>query len=258
MKKVTAALKTIGFGAPSILLFFAIWQLAVTLHLTPSGIIPSPIDCFTSLWQGFQSGDIPYNMAYSLENVAIGFGLSIVWSIPVGLIIGTYYGKVADYFLPFFRMCEKLNMFALFPVFMTFFHVGQPEKIAVVFWVSQWPIIFHTIDGVRGIDRYLIKMSKSMAANRRKLFFSVIFPSTLPDIFTGLKLGAQISFFMIIASELTGVYRGLGYMFIQSNMNYHLPAMYGIILLITFLAVLIHVLFTKLEQHFLVWKESAF
>lgn len=258
MKKAGIALKKFGFGALSIVLFFVLWQLAVTFQLAPSGVIPSPIDCFTTLWGGFASGEIPYNMVYSLENVFIGFALSIVWAVPVGLLIGTYYSKVGDYFLPFFRMCEKLNMFALFPVFMTFFNVGQVEKVAIVFWVSQWPILFHTIDGVRGIDRYMIKMSKSMAAKNRKIFFDVIFPSTLPYIFTGLKLGVQVSFFMIIASELTGVFRGLGFLFMQTSASYRLPYMYGIILLITVIAVLIHVLFKALEKRFLVWKQSAF
>lgn len=242
----------------SVVLFFAVWQFAVMFGLLPNVLIPSPIQCFVRLWEGFRSGEVFYNMSYSLTNVAAGLGLAIVVGVPAGLLIGTYYGRVADVLLPFCRMCEKLNMFALFPVFMTLFGVGHAEKIAVVFWVSQWPILFHTIDGVREIDRYPVKMARSLGASDRKVFFSVIFPSTLPNIFTGLKLGAQVSFFMIIASEMIGVYRGLGYLFAQSNMGFKLPYMFGIILLITAIAVLIHVLFTALEKHFLVWKQSAF
>jgi NitT/TauT family transport system permease protein len=184
--------------------------------------------------------------------------MSVIIAIPVGFLIGTFYHKVDRILIPFMRMCEKLNPFALFPVFMIFFGIGNIEKIAVVFWVSQWPLVFNTIDGIRNMDRSMIKSARSMGADKKALYFKVILPSSIPNIFTGLKMSAQIAFFMIIASEMVGASSGLGWFYLSANMDYNVPMMYAIIIFITILAIIINVILSKLEKHFLVWKPSSF
>ena len=71
-------------------------------------------------------------------------------------------------------MLEKLNPFALFPVFMILFGIGNLEKTAVIFWVAQWPLLFNTIAGTKGIEANMIKSRPLHGANRKVLFFKVI------------------------------------------------------------------------------------
>ncbi len=258
MKKLAVRLKSIGYGSISILLFFALWQLASATNLIPNVVIPTPVRVIGAIWEMMASGLLFAQTALSLTNIGVGFALAIVICIPLGLVAGTYYNKVDKVLLPFLRMCEKLNPFALFPIFMILFGIGHLEKVMVVLWVSQWPLLFNTIDGVRNTDRAIVKSARSMGADSRTLFFKVIVPSTLPNIFTGIKLSAQLAFFMIIASEMVGASAGLGWQFLSANLAYNVPQMFGIVLYVTVLAILINVLFTKLEKHFSVWKQSVF
>jgi NitT/TauT family transport system permease protein len=246
------------YGSLSILLFLALWQIAVVSGAVTEAVVPKPTTVLVTLWKSLASGQILGQMRISLINILIGFVISVIISIPVGLLIGAFYHSLEKILIPFMRMCEKLNPFALFPVFMIFFGIGSIEKIAVVFWVSQWPLVFNTIDGIRNMDHTMIKSARSMGANRVTMLFKVILPSSVPSIFTGLKMGAQLAFFMIIASELIGSSSGLGWLYLTSNNAYNVPMMYAIIIFITILAILINVLFTRLERHFLVWKQSAF
>jgi len=127
----------------------------------------------------------------------------------------------------------------------------------VVFWVSLWPLIFTTVDGVRNIDRSLVKSALSMGAKGRKLAFKVVTPLLVPYFFTGLKTAATLAFFMIIASEMVGAKDGLGWLFMVANHAYNLPLMYGCILIITAMAIVINVLFSAVEHRFQAWKPDT-
>ena len=258
MHKFAVTLKNVAYGSLSIILFLIFWQAVVVTGVVPAAVIPTPTRVAVALCTAILSGSLLQQTLQSLTNISIGFLLSTAIALPVGFLIGTFYKRFEKVLMPFMRMCEKLNPFALFPVFMIFFGIGSLEKVAVVWWVAQWPLVFNTIDGIRGIDYFLIKTARSMGASRLTLFFKVILPSTVPGIFTGIKMSAQLSFFMIIASEMIGASSGLGWLYLSSSAMYNVPLMYAIIIFITILAIIINVLFTRLERHFLVWKQSAF
>jgi NitT/TauT family transport system permease protein len=194
----------------------------------------------------------------SLARIARGYLLAAALGITLGFLLGTYFSPLERLMLPFFRVCEKLNPFAIIPVFMIIFGIGDEEKIAVVFWAAFWPILFNTRDGAKSVDQTLTRAARTMGAGRLKLLTSVILPYTLPSVFTGLKLAIRVSFFMIIASEVVGATSGLGWYYVQQKILYKLPLVYGSILFITLLAIVFNALFSRLERRFLVWKEKSF
>ncbi len=246
------------YGSIAIILFFLSWEAASNYDLLPSSVVPPPTRVIAALAVSFKSGELVYHMKISLFRAMLGFLLAAFISIPMGFLLGTFFKTFERALLPFLRMLEKLNPFALFPVFMILFGIGNVEKIAIIFWVAQWPLLFNTIAGTRSIETNMIKAARSMGANKKVLFFKVILPAAVPGIFTGVKISAQVSFFMIIASEMAGSSQGLGWYYLSSSQSYQVPLMYGIILFITVLSVIINLLFTRLEKHFLVWKESSF
>jgi NitT/TauT family transport system permease protein len=141
---------------------------------------------------------------------------------------------------------------------MIFFGIGTLEKVSIVFWASVWPIITTTRETARSLDNNLIKAVRAMGANRWELFSKVIFPFTLPNLFTGLKLAISTAFFMIVAAELVGSKDGLGWYYMSQQHTYKLDLVYGSVLFITALAILFRWLFGRLEKKFIVWKEAAF
>jgi NitT/TauT family transport system permease protein len=213
---------------------------------------------FQALIDAAINGDLKMNFGVSMKRAASGFIFSLIIALPLGFLLGTFFSSFEKALLPFLKMLEKLNPFALFPIFMIFFGIGDSEKIAIIFWVAQFPLLFHTIAGAKGVDVYMLKSARSMGAPKRQLFLKVIFPSALPNIFTGIKIAAQVSFFMIIASEYAGSSEGLGYYYLSANQGYQIPLSYGIVIFITVLSIIVNVLFTRLEKHFLVWKETSF
>ena len=255
MKSFLSTCSKIIYGAIPILLFFVFWQVGA--GLVPEGVISPPTKVFYAIYLSATTHLLLEQTAVSLARVAMGFGLCLIVAVPLGFLLGTFFGAFEKVLLPFLRMCEKLNPFAIIPIFMIFFGIGTAEKVAVIFWAALWPLLFNTIAGARSVDPQLLRSARSMGATRSEMFRKVIFPYALPHIFTGVEIAAQISFFMIIASEVIGASTGLGWYYISATASYNLPLMYGIVLYITVLAIVINRVFGRLKKHFLVWKEAV-
>jgi NitT/TauT family transport system permease protein len=257
MSKFATKIKHFIYGLIGIVAFFGLWQFVTVYKILPPSLVPQPTKVFTVFVQNVSNGKLITPTLFSLSNVAIGLLLAIIVGIALGLLIGLPLRKHDQVFLPFFRICEKLNPFALFPIFIILFGIERTEKVAVVFWVSIWPLIFSTIDGTHHLDRDLVRSALSMGAKRSKLFKKVTLPLMIPYIFSGVKQSATLAFFMIIASEMVGATDGLGWLYMVANHAYNLPLMYGIILFITVLAIAINLLFTFIEKRFQSWKPDT-
>lgn len=249
-----ARLKKAGYGSIPILLFFLFWEIGS--GIVPEGVIPPFTKVVTRIYTAATSDVLFEHTGISLSRVGMGFILSTAVALPLGFLLGTFFRPAEKILVPFFRMCEKLNPFAIIPIFMIFFGIGTAEKVAVVFWATFWPLLFNTIAGAKAVDYQLVRAAKSMGASNNELFLKVILPYALPNIFTGVEIAAQLSFFMIIASEVIGASTGLGWYYQAANVRYDLSLIYGIILYITVLAIMINVGFGRLKKHFLVWKEA--
>jgi NitT/TauT family transport system permease protein len=248
-----------------IVAFFVLWEIGS--KYVPHGVISSPTKIATAMWKELIRTTPERNMGgmtllqhttKSLWRIVKGFALASSVGIVFGFMLSTFFRPLERLFIPFFQVCEKLNPFAIIPVFMIIFGIGEEEKVAIVFWASVWPILFNTQQGAKSVDASLVKAARSMGAGRLSLFRYVILPYTLPSIFTGLKLAIRVTFFMIIAAELAGATSGIGWFYVQKRVAYKLPLIYGSILFITVLAIIFNALFTRLEKHFLRWKEGAF
>lgn len=250
-----ATFKKLLYGSIPLIIFFVIWE--VGSGVIPEGVIPPFTDVVKAIAVSATSDVLLQQTAVSLGRVGMGFLLSLVIAVPLGFLLGTFFRQAEKIFIPFFRMCEKLNPFAIIPIFMIFFGIGTAEKVAVVFWATFWPLLFNTIAGARAVDYQLVRAARSMGANKHELFLKVILPYALPNIFIGVEIAAQLSFFMIIASEVIGASTGLGWYYQSANTRYDLSLIYGIVLYITILAIIINQVFGRLKKHFLVWKEAV-
>ncbi|MDR1599082.1 MAG: ABC transporter permease [Oscillospiraceae bacterium] len=255
---MNAKIKRVVISAIPIIAFFALWEFGA--RFAPKGSLKPPTSVIPATLSALFSKKerLGYQTLVSMGRIGAGFGLAAAVGNTLGFLLGTYFKRLERWLLPFFRVCEKLNPFALIPIFMIFFGIDTKEKVALVFWVCLWPILTTTQEAAKSVDVSLVRAARSMGANRFKVFRSVIFPFVLPSVFTGLKLGARVAFFMIVAAETYGSSSGLGWYYMRKNALYNLNLLYGSVLYITLLAILLNYVFTRLEKRFLTWKTAAF
>jgi NitT/TauT family transport system permease protein len=245
--KTYSRFKKIAYGSLSIILFFLLWEVASDIGLANPVLVSKPTSIFAAIFKLIQSGELFIHLSITLKRASVGFFIAILIAIPAGFIIGGFFKGLEPILAPMLRLLEKINPFALFPLFIFIFGIGEVSKVVLIFWVAQWPILFNTIAGLRDIDPLLIKSARSMGASKTFVFFKVIVPSAIPNIFTGIKVGAQIACFMVISAEMLGASKGLGWLTVTAQANYQIPLLFAASLCIAVLGVAINELFAWLE-----------
>ncbi|WP_084698116.1 nitrate ABC transporter permease [Muricoccus aerilatus] len=151
-----------------------------------------------------------WHLLASLQRVAVGFALSAVIGIAVGLLIGT--SKLAMRGLdPIFQVLRTVPPLAWLPLSLAAFREAQPSAIFVIFITSVWPIIINTAVGVRNVPQDYRNVAAVIRLRGPAYWVRIILPAAAPYIFTGLRIGVGLSWLAIIAAEMLIGGVGIGF-----------------------------------------------
>lgn len=194
--------------------------LAFWHHATTSGwtlLIPPPADvaeymvdfAVGGIWDDAFSATLHIHLLASMSRVYGGFALAALAAIPLGLMIGRI-EVVRQTLDPFLQLIRPIPVTAWLPLSMILFGLGARSAFVLVFLGAFYPILLNTIFGVRSVDPRLFEAASMLGCRGNAQFFRVVLPAALPSIFTGLRLGLGLAWFVIVVGEMTGVPQGLG------------------------------------------------
>ena len=249
-------LKLLPKKLAAIIAFLLVWEIAPILGLINSILIPPPSKITVKLVELLLSGELLTSISTSMERVFMGFGLAVIVALPLGFLLGGWFKSFENVMDPLFQVLGQANPFTLFPVFIALLGIGELSKVAIIFWVCQWPILFNTVSGIRNVDPLLIKVARSTELSKSSMFLKVLVPAALPSIFTGIRMSAVFSLFMLIGAEMIGSQSGLGFMIIQSQATFQMTKMYAGIITVAMLGILINYIMISLERKATKWKEE--
>jgi len=204
-------------GIVSWILLILLWHFGSKQYDTY--FLPSPVETLKSLWVLIQNGTLWADIVASVFRSLRGWGLGILFGIPLGLLIGHFLPVryLVEPIVTFFRFVPAI---ALTTLFLMWFGVGDLSKVMLIFYATFFPIMVNTIAGVASVDHSLIEAASCMGAGRVRVFFTVIVPSSVPYIFTGVRLGLSSSILCVIAAEMLVGNDGLGYLINSSKLYY--------------------------------------
>ena len=111
---------------------------------------------------------------------------------------------------PFLQLMRPIPVTAWLPLSMILFGLGAKSAFSLVCLGAFYPILLNTVFGVRSVDPKLFEAASMLGCKGNAQFFKVVLPAALPSIFTGLRLGLGLAWFVIVVGEMTGVPQGLG------------------------------------------------
>ncbi|MCD8356967.1 MAG: ABC transporter permease [Clostridia bacterium] len=210
-------LRIVGSGIVTWILLLLIWKFGSLFY--SDDFLPGPLVTVKGAAALIADGTLANDILYSLGRVLKGWILGLVFAIPVGLCVGYFkwIGKIFEPFLNFFRFVPAIGFITLF---LLWFGVGETSKVALIFYAVIFPVMVNTIAGVRSVDQSLVEASESLGAGKAKTFFSVILPSAVPNIFTGVRLGLSGAIICIVAAEMLAASEGIGYLIYTSRLYY--------------------------------------
>lgn len=241
----------------SIIAFLILWEIAPRVNVVPDTFISPLSVVLSTLWDLLATGVLFQHIWISLFRAICGLVLAAVIGIPLGFLLGGWFRLFERIMTPVLRLLAEVNPFSLFPVFIVLFGIGEISKITMIFWVCLWPILLNTITGIQNVDGLLIKSARSLGVTGRQLFFKVILPAASPNIFHGLRTGAGVAFFMLIAAEMIGASSGLGWLVLNAQITYQIPKLFAATIMISALGLALNCLFSIAEHKFLSWKENT-
>ncbi len=208
-RKIVAPIMAITF-------FLLIWQL---LTLSPDANLPGPTKVVEQTWEliidpffdkGATNKGLFWQIWASLQRVLQGFTLAAIVGVSIGIIVGTN-EFLFDALDPIFQILRTIPPLAWLPIALATFQQSNPSAIFVIFITSIWPIIINTIAGVQQIPQDYVNVSKVLQLSRKEYFLDVVFPATVPYIFTGLRIGVGLSWLAIVAAEMLIGGVGIGF-----------------------------------------------
>lgn len=238
-----------------LLLFMILWETAPRLGWVRATYLAPPSSVFRALWLLAWRGELIRHFSISLQRVLLGLLVSAAVGIILGLFIG-YFRRVDRMLNLLFQAFRQMSAFALFPVFILLFGLGELSKTIIIFWASLWPVLLNTSSGVKNVDPVLIRSAKSMGASRFFIFLQIILPAAAPEIFTGIRLGGSYCVMAVVAAEMIGAVSGLGYLVLYSEETFNVPEMYAGILGLALLGIGLNYILHSAERFFTSWKDE--
>ncbi len=191
------------------------WAIALANHdlmPTPPEALVANLDYILNPFYQRGPGDlgIGWLLLASLRRVLIGFLLGAVVAIPVGFLIGM--SRQAMMALnPIIQIFKPVSPLAWLPIALAIFNLADPSAIFVIFITSLWPTIINTALGVSSVSKDYIDVARVLEMPRWRRITKIIWPASLPYIFTGLRISLGIAWLVIVAVEMLTGGIGIGF-----------------------------------------------
>lgn len=197
-------------GGAALVLFCAVWELAVRVGWLDPFFTSQPTAIVGALAEQLRTGELAENLAVSLTEFSIGFGLAVVLGIGLGMLAGWY--RTLEYALdPFVWFLYSAPLIAFYPLFVIWLGLGPRTVVAISFLLALPPVMTNTLAGIKDVDRDLVNAARSFGAGNRELFFKVALPASVPIVMAGLRLGIGRALTGVVIAELFGATAGLGH-----------------------------------------------
>src|SRR5438445_7513388 len=244
-------------GTISVALFLAAWELVGnTLQLINPMFMSAPSLIWKAAVQLFVSGEIWNDLSVSGIEFAWGYFLSVIVGVPFGIAIGWYkrFAYICD---PFVNAMNATPRVALLPLVIIWLGIGILSKVGIIFLGAVFPLLINTRDGVKTTPANLLTAARSFGASEWQIFKSVVLPSTVPFILTGLRLAVGRALIGVMVGELYAATAGIGFMITVAGATFQTDKVFVGVLIFALTGMIGMELLTKVERRFDKWRPAV-
>jgi NitT/TauT family transport system permease protein len=238
--RVARTLRRIGWNLLPPLTFVAIvalWAWAVSFFKIPPYLLPGPGGVFQRLIT--DAGMLWQNAMVTLTEILLGFGLTLVTAIPLGLVIAL--SPLAKQILyPPIMLLQLVPKIAVAPLFLVWLGFGMESKVVLTILMTFFPLLIASISGFQILDTRLLYLTKSMGATTWQTFRYLRVPAALPVIFSGIKTSATIAATAAIVAEFVGANEGLGYVLLKGTSTMDIELTFAVLVVLTIIGIVIN------------------
>lgn len=232
-----------------------LWWGAVVLFRIPAYLLPGPGAVFSRI---VSDAPMLWNHAQvTLIEILLGFGLTIVTAIPLGLLIAlSALAKQIVY--PPIMLMQLVPKIAVAPLFLVWLGFGLESKVLLTVLMTFFPLLLASISGFMILDDRLLYLTKSMGASSWDTFRYLRFPAALPVIFSGIKTSATIAATAAIVAEFVGANKGLGYVLLRGTSTMDIELVFAVLVVLTIVGIVINYVVEFCEWAMTPWQRAKY
>jgi NitT/TauT family transport system permease protein len=233
-----------------VLVFLAIWEAGVAVFKVPAYLMPPPSGVFYVFVVEFPR--LLYHGWVTTYEMLLGYGLAVAIAVPlaIGITASQRFDRFVTPQMLFFQIVPKV---AIAPLFLVWFGVGTTPKVLVAFLISFFPIVIDAAVGLRSMSTEMGDLARSMGASRWQVFAQFRLPTSLPYLFSGLKVAATLAVAGAVVGEFVGADKGLGYLLLVTNSNMETALMFATIVALTIIGLALFYAVEFLESLLIPW-----
>ena len=216
MEKKNNKILSIG----TIIVVLLIWFIFTSLNLVDPKLVPHPMAVVRAfkeiLKNGYRNHTLLQHLSASLGRLLVALFCAILIGVPLGLYSG-YNSKIKAILDPIIEFYRPLPPLAYYTILVLWLGIDNSSKIVLLFLASFAPIYIACVSAVEKVKEDYMKSAYVVGASKKQVFFHVIFPACLPDIFVGLRTGLGVAYTTLVSSEMVAAKSGIGWMVLDAS-----------------------------------------
>jgi ABC-type nitrate/sulfonate/bicarbonate transport system permease component len=228
----------------------AAWQLVAGLDSVDDLTLASPVETVQAFGD---DGDLLLDNALTtLWEVLLGLAAAV--ALGAGAAVAMHLARpIRDAAYPLLIASQAVPIVVVAPLLILAFDYGMGPKIAIVALICFFPVTVNLLDGLRSVEPDQLKLMRSLGASRLATLWKVELPSSLPFLFSGLKIAATVSVIGAVFGEWAGADEGLGRLVLLGINQLETPRVYAGVVLLTVMALALFVIVALAERAAVPW-----
>ena len=231
----------------------ALWQVvAMILHKT---VFPTFGSAMAAVGQVLGGPVLTRDVVPSIVRALIGFGISAVLGVAVGLTLG-YVRRAGDYCTAVIDFLRSMPAPLLVPLAIVLLGLGGRMVVAVVVTAAVWPVLINAFDAARRTEPLYLDAARACGLRGLPLLRVVLLPAALPMVLAGLRIALSTSLAVLVVAEMLGASSGIGYFIQDAQQTFQVPQTYAGIIILAALGWIFDTAFLFAEHRLLRWEKA--
>lgn len=254
LRKEISHKRYVSSAAATFIVVFTAWFLLCLSGNVKELFLPSPIKVAQDVINGAKDGSLWINMGYSIFRVTMGFVISVVLGVPLGILAGSF-KPVEAVIAPICEFVRYMPVPAFVPLVMVWCGIGEGAKITIVFLGCFFQLVLMVADDARSVPDDLLSSSYTLGTTRITTITKVLIPAMAPKMMLTLRMLIGWGWTYLTVAELVASNSGLGYSILKAQRFLHTESIFSGILVIGALGLITDRIFAIAIKKMFPWAE---
>jgi len=243
-------IEAIGIPLVTLLMLLLLWQFGVRVFEVPGYIAPAPSDVAVTFVEKFPV--LLENFWPTLYESVFGFFAGNLAAIFIAVAF-VHNRTVEKAFFPLAVFINTIPILAIAPILVLIFGAGLTAKVVIAGMICFFPTLVNMVRGLQSVSPQSLELARILSASKTEIFWKIRLPSSLPFLFSALKIAATTCVIGAIVGEWVGADLGLGALIIDSTFNFRASLLYATVFMSSGLSVLLFVAVSIVEKLVIRW-----